>query len=109
MSGAFSAKEHFVQSASSFFFRFRRLFSSYLWITFIFSPSSGPLPDAIRRDHRAGTTSPYGLFRPVTTNGRKVRAENQETARQKAGYVYFSDMLPPPIEAGASCSTAPTD
>ena len=43
----------------------------------------------------AGTTSSYGLFRPVTTNGRKVWAEKSKTARQKAGYVYFIESLLP--------------
>lgn len=43
----------------------------------------------------AGTTSGYGLFRPITTNGRKVWAEKSKTARQKAGYVYFIELLLP--------------
>ena len=43
----------------------------------------------------AGTTSGCGLFRPVTTNGRKVWAEKSKTARQKAGYVYFIESLLP--------------
>lgn len=51
----------------------------------------------------AGTTSDYGLFRPVTTNGRKVWAEKSKTARQKAGYVYFIESLPL-----ASCSCLPS-
>jgi len=41
----------------------------------------------------AGTTSSYGLFRPVTTNGRKVRVGRSNPARQKAGYVYFIESL----------------
>jgi len=43
----------------------------------------------------AGTTSSYGLFRPVTTNGRKVRVGRSNPARQKAGYVYFIESLLP--------------
>ena len=49
----------------------------------------------------AGTTSSYGLFRPVTTNGRKVRVGRSNPARQKAGYVYFSD-IPATLEVGES-------